>query len=727
MAARDRPVTPPIAQHMEMQITTNNAKQSAHPMNMQLTQLDDGNEEEASELSRSEYSIDQDEKQTEDSMKLFNDKYSRKTSVSMKSSHKMFLPINTLNEEKSESSHPQQRNARNSITLSQPISPILNESMFDKIKATKIYPTSIELERTLAIKQKYVLQRDHAELNAKQDCIKSSCQSIIDFVKQQQKHEPFGSANKFTNEEYESTEIKENDIKTNIRRETHRNNHDEYSQSEEYDVLMRGKTENFEKYVSNNKRKEDSDADKNKAHSTKCCGQFTKSITFTFQVAARALSLVDIITDSILLYTSSQVPELWYLTLTLVLSMAAPYIISYSSGIQLYLFRQTFDNVKGFNKILMMLFVLPTGIFYFIFLDLVDIYLRLFRWMYFVLCCKSLKEMGEYEQILAKQLGMDRMNWEGFKVQRSIGQTMFESIPQFIVQTIVFYFLNLEDIVKNDGNILAQTSVNDTQLLISIVSALINIIITTISIKLDAKCCHSGFMSYALTCVKARVDWIPQSNKIAEINELYELQKSESNNGITKREIDYKMEYKLIGKSVDYDFSIITINRLMSMLLGIDVSKKCLLTIKFRDSLRLVPLQNIIDLLALCERKNVEVEIQDPGATFDFTTAIEMSVKYKRDIRILQHSRDDQGLPYIMKLMQLTQYKDRQKVFQSLIQNNDFDLNIYDLITNESVIYTLIRTFDYENLEYIFNQYGKNKGVLIRLNYHNKDGISPLA
>ncbi len=79
-----------------------------------------------------------------------------------------------------------------------------------------------------------------------------------------------------------------------------------------------------------------------------------------------------------------------------------------------------------------------------------------------------------------------------------------------------------------------------------------------------------------------------------------------------------------------------------------------------------------------------------------------------------------------MKLMQLSHYKDRRQIFRDLI-DYDFDLNIHDLTTNESIVYTLIRSFDYKNLRYIFTHYGKNKGVLIRMNYHNKDGISPLG
>ncbi len=139
--------------------------------------------------------------------------------------------------------------------------------------------------------------------------------------------------------------------------------------------------------------------------------------------------LVDLITGGYLLYLSSQNNELYFLILALVISISSPYIFSDRSSVQSYLFRQIltkylFDNVEGFNKILMILFLLPNGIFSFVILDVADILLHSIQWLFYVICCRSL-------QILSEQLGMDRMNRDEFKRQRSIGQLMFESLPQF--------------------------------------------------------------------------------------------------------------------------------------------------------------------------------------------------------------------------------------------------------------------------------------------------------
>ena len=123
------------------------------------------------------------------------------------------------------------------------------------------------------------------------------------------------------------------------------------------------------------------------ASDKKCSwNQIKKSFKYSYQVGSRAFGLIDLLTDATLLYLSSKEPCLRFLTLSLVICMSSPYIISYSSGVQLFLFRQTFDNVySGLGKLLMFLFLLPSGILYFVFLDFADICMHLFRWFYFVL------------------------------------------------------------------------------------------------------------------------------------------------------------------------------------------------------------------------------------------------------------------------------------------------------------------------------------------------------
>eukprot|EP01083_Nonionella_stella_P094458 265001_1 len=368
-----------------------------------------------------------------------------------------------------------------------------------------------------------------------------------------------------------------------------------------------------------------------------------KATKLTYVIGSRVFSLFDIVTDALLLYTSSLNDDLWFFTLGLVISMSAPYIMSYSSGVQLYLFRQSFDESEGFGKIVLFSFLLPTGVLYFVILDLVDILLHLFRWCYFVVCCRSSQEMGQTEQKLSEQLGMDRMNWEGFKRQRSIGQLMFESVPQVILQTILF---------SMSGNAIAPR-----QLIISIAFATINIMASLFKLNLEAKCCRCSFISYALICIKARVGWVPQRERILE-----------ANYGSKDVVIDYDMSHKpalfcgLYKHSIEYDFSQITVQFLMTALQTITLNDKTVtLRIDFGNTLRLLPLQDVIDLYMLCQEKAVIVTFpgSDSQNDYDWSSAIETSAEYGKDARIIKHARDAQGAPYIMTLVSLTHYSHR--------------------------------------------------------------------
>eukprot|EP01083_Nonionella_stella_P221853 792188_1 len=69
-------------------------------------------------------------------------------------------------------------------------------------------------------------------------------------------------------------------------------------------------------------------------------------ITQTMTMFSRFASLFDLITDGILLYKASS-RKVIELTLILSLSIASPYILSYSSGIKLFIYRKTFNNSVG--------------------------------------------------------------------------------------------------------------------------------------------------------------------------------------------------------------------------------------------------------------------------------------------------------------------------------------------------------------------------------------------
>ena len=147
------------------------------------------------------------------------------------------------------------------------------------------------------------------------------------------------------------------------------------------------------------------------------------------------------------------------------------------------------------------MFLLPSGIFYYLLLDLVDVFSTLQRWINFSFFCLKWEEIEKYEITVSKAFGMSLIRWEGFKRQRRIGQLVFESLPQSIIQILVYYFLF--DTIFGDES--GETSISDSQLGLSIFFAVSNVIFTLIKLALEAKCANTTFLSYALQCVKVEM------------------------------------------------------------------------------------------------------------------------------------------------------------------------------------------------------------------------------
>eukprot|EP01083_Nonionella_stella_P251237 867033_1 len=164
---------------------------------------------------------------------------------------------------------------------------------------------------------------------------------------------------------------------------------------------------------------------KNKHENRARCKRF---IIQTMTMISRFASLFDLITDGILLYKASS-RKVIELTIILSLSIVSPDILSYSSasGIKLFIYRKTFDNLVGFRNVFLILYLLPSGFLYFVLLDLIDMLLSIWIWVLHNVLCRHEQYLKELEEIIANDLGMDRMNFEGFKRQKSISQILFET------------------------------------------------------------------------------------------------------------------------------------------------------------------------------------------------------------------------------------------------------------------------------------------------------------
>ena len=278
-------------------------------------------------------------------------------------------------------------------------------------------------------------------------------------------------------------------------------------------------------------------------------------LTYSFAVWLRCLSLLDLVTDGIILRKSKNI----FVSITLFLSIISPYILSYSSGVKLFLFRQTFKNAKGFYKVLIILFILPPGVLYFLFLDILDSILSIYRWILFVIFNWSNLKIKKLEETLAKQVSMDRVNYESFKRQRSVNMLMFETIPQAILQSLLIFN------IIGDGNNNDSSGISRNELLVSIGAAILNGCVQLCRLYLEAIAVKESFIEYSLKLILGRVAWLPFEN---QIQLLFKQDETTSDDGIHIRlpkplAVNYNIKYKIplvtrcldISNSIEFDFS----------------------------------------------------------------------------------------------------------------------------------------------------------------------------
>eukprot|EP01083_Nonionella_stella_P142207 439554_1 len=236
----------------------------------------------------------------------------------------------------------------------------------------------------------------------------------------------------------------------------------------------------------------------------------------------------------------------------------------------------------------------------------------------------------------------------------------------------------------------------------------------------------------------ARVGWVPFRNTIDTFRIANQTQADPY-----PLSIDFNIKYAIpcitkccgITASMEYDFSSRTIRHLVAVLSMVEGKSKYhdawtderILSIKFGKTLRLLTLQDLLLLLSVCQKQNIKIlDIIEPKV-FDFGTAIQMSKKMDKDCRLFQHARNAQGRPLLMVFadLALDPPEIQSKMMYRLLQY-DLDVNLTDVASGESLIFSLLRHFDYSTIRYLLTRYCEGKKIKINLNYYNKNGLSPL-
>ena len=141
------------------------------------------------------------------------------------------------------------------------------------------------------------------------------------------------------------------------------------------------------------------------------------------------------------------------------------------------------------------------------------------------------------------------------------------------------------------------------------------------------------------------------------------------------------------------------------------------ISIKFGNSLSLLSFKELLLLFKICKNQGIVIKDLDK---IDMKNAIRQS---KHDPRLVAYARDIHEVPYLHSWYSIMP----QQISQTIeLLESGMDANIKNE-NKESIIFLVLRNFDYVTLRYMLTRYAVSKKVDIHLNYLNRSGISPLC
>eukprot|EP01084_Bolivina_argentea_P110314 197016_1 len=472
---------------------------------------------------------------------------------------------------------------------------------------------------------------------------------------------------------------------------------------------------------------------KNKKKKKKRGNVCLRLIELTFKAVTKGSSLLDAITDILLLITAASNGAILF-TMILFITLLAPYILSYSSGVELFLYRKTFQNVEPFTfkSLLLLFYLLPTGILFFIMIDLVEMLQQVINFILFF-CGKTKAGIAKIEQNTAEYFGMSRMDWLSFGQQKKIAQLFFETVPQVILQTLLYTkTISGKDI----------SGITDRALLISVSSAVFNCIVTLVKLYAESRGVQETFVEYSLHSITARFGWVPfrkvlinyfndnynnMNNKPGCCGKWFSFKNLDSNDII----LNYKIQYRVpiitylsnesLKNSIVYDFSSNTMASFIAIIKSnydssnYNKSKKNKLSIRFGDSLRLLSVRQIITLMQACSSK--QIVLSDIHA-IDWNIAFENSKE--DDPRLYANTFDENKKPLLTSLY-LTGY-DNELWFILKLFIHDFDtpINVQDDEGN-TILHHMLYKKDFLAIKVLFDSLKPNQRI--NFNIRNDEGV----
>eukprot|EP01083_Nonionella_stella_P089132 248670_1 len=471
-----------------------------------------------------------------------------------------------------------------------------------------------------------------------------------------------------------------------------------------------------------------------------------KFIKLSLKITSRMASLLDVVTDAILLYKVSS-NDAMLLTLLLFISLLSPYILSYSAGVELWLFHGTFSNLKlcTFSSFMLLFYLFPTGFVFFIILDVVDVFVELYKWFSYGIVgkIKTNTELVQVEASAANYFGMSRMDYFSLKRQKSIAQLFFETAPQLVLQTLLF------------------SGVSSDVLMLSIFSAFFNFVIQLVRLKAESVAVRETFVQYSLHSITARFGWLPFKHLIKEFGThenrtdskpkacwrwcRFEIINDDDDEQI---ELDYRLRYRVpvvtaiseyyaesnntkelrVGHKlkyetpsygmVEFDFSSGTVDELISAIKSISNYKESRqMSIIFGKSLRLLNVRDIITLMQACSQKNIELpDIHG----IEWNEAFKNSAISNTDARLLDNTFDDADKPLLTSLY-LTGYDaDNHQILKSFVTSYNVPINITDKNGN-TILHHMLQQNDEKAINILLSSLKPHQRI--NVNAENDNGV----
>ena len=285
-------------------------------------------------------------------------------------------------------------------------------------------------------------------------------------------------------------------------------------------------------------------------------------------LSLQLISLFDLITDIILLRLLITANHAAWTALSF-LTIFIPYFISYSGVVSFLMERGTFEmedtnittqgyiklNTKATRRLFGWFFMTPLSIIYFVILDFiyiaVDVYVSLHNFIIYTFTRgrgRRLDSDKYLDALFNKLFNLFSMDAKGLRRLKCISQTIFESVPQIILQ-IRILTAGAEDV-----------GITLSTLIASLSAAILHLLLQIFLLHFESSGCKESILQYMVICMNGRLNWVPFIDKLTA--------GSSSNES---REYDYrKLEYQLCGKKfgMDYEFYPTTLK-----MFGTEVSK----------------------------------------------------------------------------------------------------------------------------------------------------------